>query len=173
MVHTLYLLASLADELTSVGALVFVETDRRFVGVSTPAIVRERLAKLYAPLQLYEQLLEPRLRQPDIQREVEERAQLWETSAFPGGSERDVQTVVTRAQLGAWLGPYLVTGALQRDTRLPTALEMQRVIDWPGDFVPMVEEGRFVRMIDRRAMVEQVARWFVAEQVARLGAMSR
>ena len=168
----LYLLASLADELTSVGSLVFVKHQRQYVGVSPPAIVRERLAHHYPQLKAYEDVLINRVREPDIQREVEQRVQLWETTMAQHGGKSNIQTFVTPAQLSAWLSPFMVTGTVQRDARLPTVLEMQRIVDWPSDFVPMTDDGRFVRMIDKSAMVEQVARWFIAEQVARLHTMT-
>jgi hypothetical protein len=62
----LCLLANLTDELTSVGSLVFVKDQRRYVGASPPAIVRERLAHHYPQLKAYEQVLINRVREPDI-----------------------------------------------------------------------------------------------------------
>jgi hypothetical protein len=44
---------------------------------------------------------------------------------------------------------------------------MQRLIDWPMRFVPVVQNGQFVRVVDKEALTEQIARLFVREQVSR------
>ena len=53
----LYFLCSLASDLTSIEAVVFVEADGAFVGVTNPEIVKERLAKQHPMIARYESAL--------------------------------------------------------------------------------------------------------------------
>jgi hypothetical protein len=44
---------------------------------------------------------------------------------------------------------------------------MQRLIDWPMRFVPVVEQRKFVRVVDKLALTAQIAHLFVRKQVSR------
>ena len=54
-----------------------------------------------------------------------------------------------------------------------TPLQLQRLIDWPLRFVPVVEDEKFTRVVDKQAVAEQVARLFVREQVSRAFSTTR
>jgi len=81
--------------------------------------------------------------------------------------ERSIATFVTKRGLERWLNPYLITQAIDWEPGENAALQMQRLVDWPMRFVPVVEKGRFDRVVDKNALTEQVARLFVREQVSR------
>jgi hypothetical protein len=53
------------------------------------------------------------------------------------------------------------------------ALQMQRLMDWPMRFVPLLEKGQFTRVVDKQALSELIARIFVREQVSRAISMTR
>ena len=162
----LYFLSSLAADLTTIEVVVFVGEGEAFIGITDPRILKERLARCYpVPLEKYENALEnsgPPF--ADIPGEVERRARIW-TAEIVG--EDANPTFVTRRELERWLGPYFITRAVDWEPGDNAALRMQRLIDWPMRFVPVVEKGRFTRVVDKHALTEQVARLFIREQVSR------
>jgi Domain of unknown function (DUF4062) len=164
----LYFLCSLASDLTSIEAVVFVEAGGAFVGVTNPEIVKERLARQHPMIARYESALARTKSLPsDLAAEVDRRAALWGTEVAKAGGEHINPIFVSRASLARWLGPYLISEAIDWTSDGNAPLQMQRMLDWPMRFVPVVEHGRFVRIVDKRALTEQVARLFVREQVSR------
>ena len=164
----LYLLSSLAADLTSIEAMVFVDEAETFIGIANPRIVKERLAQAYPMIQQYEDALaqlEPPL--ADLWYEVDRRADLWMTKMNAAGGEHSITPFVTKRALERWLNPYFITQAIDWEPGANAALQMQRLIDWPMRFVPVVEKGRFDRVVDKQVLTEQVARLFVREQVSR------
>lgn len=165
----LYFLSSLAADLTSIEVVVFLGEDDVFVGATNPSIVKERLAQNYHMLSQYEEAIAAPARPPalDLLNEVERRAALWRTATDGAGGEHQNPVFVTKNSLHRWLGPYLITQAIDWQPEDNASLQIQRLIDWPMRFVPVVNNGRFVRVVDKRALTEQVARLFVREQVSR------
>jgi len=162
----LYFLASLAADLTSIGITVFTRDDNVFVGVAHPQIVRERLSQENPSLERYENALRRRrtsLR--DMRAEVDSRATLFRTTV--GQDERASPEFVTSSLLERRLSNYLITQGIDVAAGENPSLQMQRLIDWPMRFVPVVEEGRFARVVDKQALTDQVARLFVREQISR------
>jgi hypothetical protein len=170
----LYFLSSLAAELTSIEVIVFVGEGESLAGITNPVIVKERLAKAYPMIQQYEDVLAgsgPPL--PDLLNEVERRANLWTNQMNLTGGEHSNPVFVTKTELGRWFGPYLITQAIDSEPGDNAALQMQRLLDWPMRFVPVLEKGQFTRVVDKRALAEQIARIFVREQVSRAISMTR
>ncbi len=83
------------------------------------------------------------------------------------GGEQSITTFVTKRELESWLNPYFITQAIDWEPDDNAALQMQRLIDWPMRFVPVVEKEKFARVVDKQTLTEQVARLFVREQVSR------
>ena len=83
------------------------------------------------------------------------------------GGEHINPIFVSGGSLTRWLSPYLISEAIDWTSDGTAPLQMQRMLDWPMRFVPVVEDGRFARIVDKRALTEQVARLFVREQVSR------
>lgn len=164
----LYFLCSLASDLTSIEAVVFVEAGGAFVGATNPEIVKERLAKQHPAIARYESALaRSRSNPPDLAAEVDRRAALWGTEVAKTGGEHVDPVFVSAAALTRWLSPYLISQAIDWTSDGNPSLLMQRLLDWPMRFVPVVEDGHFARIVDKRALTEQVARLFVREQVSR------
>jgi len=164
----LYFLSSLAADLTSIEVMVFVGEADTFIGIANPRIVKERLAQSYPMLAQYESALAlagPSL--ADLLNEVDRRANLWTAQMIAAGGEDSRPAFVTKREVERWLGPYLITGALDLASSDNAALQIQRLVDWPMRFVPVVEKGRFARVVDKRALTDQVAQLFVREQVSR------
>jgi uncharacterized protein DUF4062 len=162
----LFFLSSLAVDLRSIQVMVFVGEDDAFVGIVDPQIVKDRLAAHDQRFARYERALaRDKSRAPDVFQEVERRAAVW-TMTMP--EPEDAHPVfVTRRDLRRWLGAYMIDQAVDWDARTNAAMQVQRLLDWPMRFVPVVEDGKFQRVVDKQALSEQVARLFVREQVAR------
>jgi hypothetical protein len=164
----LYFLCSLASDLTSIEAVVFVEAGEAFVGATNPEIVKERLAKQHPAIARYEgALARTKSRPRDLATEVDRRAALWGTEVAKDGGEHVDPVFVSAGALTRWLSPYLIAQAIDWTADGNASLQMQRLLDWPMRFVPVVENGRFARIVDKQALTEQVARLFVREQVSR------
>jgi hypothetical protein len=170
----LYFLSSLAADLTLIEVLVFVSEAEAFIGITNPQVVKERLAQAYPMIKQYEDALAqsgPWL--ADLPSEVDRRASLWTTHMNSTGGEHSNPIFVTKPELERWLAPYLITQAIDSEPRDNAALQMQRLMDWPMRFVPLLEKGRFTRVVDKQALAEQIARIFVREQVSRALSMTR
>jgi hypothetical protein len=191
----LYFLASLAADLSEIEAVVFVDEAKRFVGMANPRVIMERIAKQHDRIGAYERALRKEMANTrhlqgpagNLESEISSRVDTWNTTWTPTGKAREGEAhspaYVTKSALGRWLGPYMITEAIHWDATENSALQMQRLIDWPMRFVPVVgsivgtkggdvrgeDEGleRFERLVDKRALTEQIARLFVREQVAR------
>lgn len=163
----LYFLSSLAADLTNAEVMVFLGAKRSFIGVVSPGIVCERLLSAYSKvLRPYEQLLARRpVRAPDLRAEVHRRADFWQSTV--GRTENASPVWVSAREVEQWFSRYMITQAIEWDSGIAAALQMQRLLDWPERFVPVVEKGIFQRMVDKQALTDQIARMFVREQVSR------
>jgi hypothetical protein len=167
-VTRLYFLSLLAADLTSIEAMIFVDEAETFIGIANPRIVKERLAQAYPMIKQYDDALAqagPPL--ADLPNEVERRANFWTTQMGAAGGEDSMTAFVAKRDLERWLNPYLITRAIDWEPGDNAALQMQRLIDWPMRFVPVVEKGKFARVVDKQTLTEQVPRLFVREQVSR------
>jgi hypothetical protein len=170
----LYFLSMLAADLTLIEVLVFVGEGDTFIGIINPKIVRERLAQAYSMIKQFEDTLaQSGPWCPDLLNEVDRRANLWTAQMNTVGGEHNNPVFVTKPELVRWLSPYLITQAIDTEPGDNTALQMQRLMDWPMRFVPLMEKGRFKRVVDKQALSEQIARIFVREQVSRAISMTR
>lgn len=170
----LYFLSSLAADLTLIEVLVFIGEAETFIGITNPTIVKERLAQGYPMIKQYEDALaQSGPTHADLLNEVDRRANLWTTQMNSTGGEHSNPIFVTKPELGRWFTPYLITQAIDSEPGDNAALQMQRLMDWPMRFVPMLEKGRFTRVVDKQALAEQIARIFVREQVSRALSMTR
>jgi hypothetical protein len=162
----LYFLASLARDLTAVQVIVFIGKEDSFVGIADPRIVLEKLDRLDPRLGRYERALaKDRTAVADLAGEIERRANVWRMTV----DDEDTGAVfVTRRDLRRWLGPYMIDQAVEWDAqRGNSALQLQRLLDWPTGSVPIVEAGRFTRVVDKLSLADQIARVFIRDQVAR------
>jgi hypothetical protein len=171
----LYFMSSLAADLTSIEVLVFVKEGNGFIGIANPSIVKERLAQAYPLIKQFEDVLaqQPALALVDLAAEVRRRAELWTKHMETAGGEHKNHVFVTKPELGRRLSPYLITGAVDSQPNDNSALQMQRIMDWPMRFVPLLTKGEFSRVVDKQALSEQIARIFVREQVSRALTMTR
>jgi hypothetical protein len=186
----LYFLSYLAVRLTQIEVIVFVSAGNKFIGVANPTIVKERLEKFYPTLAGSDPQNSQQISQVDpkakkrpprpppaaggLSAEVTRRIEDWKTyMGSLSGGEESLKTFVTRRQLKEWLGPYLTTEAIDWEPSDLSAFQIQRLLDWPARFVPVVECANFARVVDKRALTEQVARIFIRDQVSRARSMVR
>jgi Domain of unknown function (DUF4062) len=168
----LYLLAALAADLTDIQTMVFVDANENFVGMMSPAIVKERLSQIHEVLRRYEKSLKVK-QTGDIKTEVEHRVNHWDNFMQTVQGEETVKTFVTKKNIKRWFSSYMVERALEWESNDSSTWQMQRLIDYPMRFVPITEKGKFVRVVDRQALTEQIARLFIKEQVSRSRSMTR
>jgi hypothetical protein len=170
----LYFLSSLAADLARIEVMVFVVQAETFCGIVNPRIVKDRLADAYPMLRQYEGVLSRSgPQQADLVGEIDRRAAIWTSHMKAAGEEHSIATFVTSQELDRWLSPYWITLAVELQPTESGALQMQRLIDWPMRFVPVVQNGQFVRVVDKLALTEQIARLYVREQVSRALSMTR
>lgn len=166
-VTRLYFLSSITAELTPIEVIIFLGETGKFIGVAHPRIVQERLLQSHPVLKNYETALQAQPRSPsaDLRGEVQRRADCWQKALAQ--EEQTSPIWVTKRELSRWLAPYMITRAVDWEPGSVAALQMQRLLDWPMRFVPVVEKDRFVRVVDKQALTDQIARIFVREQVLR------
>ena len=108
--------------------------------------------------------------------EIQRRAGIWVGHMGGVNGEMSHASFVSKRDLGRWLSPYLITHAVDFEGHsegVGNALQLQRLIDWPMRFVPVVNGDQFVRVVDKQALAEQIARLFIREQVSRTLSMTR
>jgi hypothetical protein len=163
----LYFLSALAADLTSIEVMIFLGEDNSFLGVIHPDVVRQRLLRAYPMLQEYEtKQLESGPAAADLRSEVKRRADCWE-QVIPWQKENQNPIWVTKRDLSYWFDPHMIVEAIDWNTGTTAPLQMQRLLDWPLRFVPVVEKRRFQRVVDKQALMNHIARMFVREQVSR------
>ena len=168
----LYLLASLAADVTEIETMVFVDANENFVGMAPPLIVKERLSILHKTLQRYEKAVQKN-KLTDIKDEVARRIDAWESFMNNAGGEQSIKASVSKRNIKKWLDLYMIEKALEWQADDPSVWQMQRLLDYPIEFVPVTENGKFKRIVDRKALTEQIARLFIKEQVSRSHSMIR
>lgn len=137
----IYLLASLAHDLTSIRALVFTGGDEELVGLSTPEWVSNVLSERFPELAQFEKRQRQRRSRPDPGDEAQRRLGVW-TSYFNGlsGSEEGRRVWVSHGQVDEWLGDYLIRGHIEVDVEAGvTTAQAQQIIGWAWPYVPIID----------------------------------
>jgi hypothetical protein len=162
----LYFLLSLLVDLTTTQVVVFTSGSQRFVGIASPRVVKEKLEPLDPRFAAYAKAAAEGTPAADVAGEVNRRADIWRAEVSGEGTQSS-PVFVTRRELERWLSPYMITQAVDFEPDSNAAVQMQRVLDWPMRFVPVLQNGEFKRVVDKQALTEQIARTFVREQVSR------
>ena len=190
----LYLLASLAADLTSIRQLLFTRrvpatdedlgTEPRVVGVATPEAVRARLIQNFRVLGDFEAEVKEGMHLPDVVDESRRRLETWHEffqprpRARPKG-ESGEKMWVREGLLQDWLGDYLIKGSVAVDAEAQlTAAQVQQILDWPWPYVPVVglkldrlsnvtQEDRSIAVVNRDAFARQIAQEWIARELPR------
>jgi hypothetical protein len=187
----LYLLAFLLQRFTSVKRILIVNRGE-FVGLLPLTPILPTIAAMHVQLRRFEAGIRSRKPEFDVMRDVDaliERFQAAFTAAQPAprrgqrrrspaktpdpepSTEREVQVGVTKANLERWFQGALLTGALTLTRVNPAApIDLVRIFDYPGDFVPVIvgqgdassEQSR-CHVIDKAALSLQLARLYVTD----------
>ena len=138
----LYLLASLARDLSTIRALAFTGANDGFVGLSTPDWVANVLSERFPELGHYETRQRRRRASPDPGDEARRRLQVWITY-FEGLAvgEAGRRAWVGQGQLEEWLDDYLIRGSVEIDIEagIDTA-QAQQIIGWAWPYVPIIDK---------------------------------
>jgi hypothetical protein len=128
----LYLLASLARDLTTIRAFAFTGAGDELVGLSTPRWVSDVLSERFPELAHYETRQSRRRAVHDPGDEARRRLQVW-IEYFDGlaGGEPAKRAWVGQGQLEEWLGDYLIRGSVEVD------IEAGITRAWP--YVPILD----------------------------------
>lgn len=180
----LYLLASLAADLTSIRQFLFTGRDVKVLGhstlevlgLSTPAVVRDRLKATFSVLGDYELQLGATDQLGDTTDEANRRLSEWHVFFSRPGGEEASRVWVRHDLLEHWLGEYLIRGVitLDHETGL-TVSQVQQILDWPWPYVPVrglaspdpgVDETSPI-VVNRDAFALELAREWVARELPR------
>jgi hypothetical protein len=189
----LYLLAFLLNRLTSAQRILVVDAGK-FVGLLPLTTIIRVIAPLHNQIQSFE--ANDRTRawpEPDVSREADVLIEMFK-AAFPPtsqaanpaqpaqgaivgwpdeilSSERSAKVDVTRANLARWFRESIITSPIRVDNiERASPLDLIRLFDYPGDFVPVIvgqgadetEQSR-VHVIDKPALSLQLAQAYVTD----------
>jgi hypothetical protein len=189
----LYLLAFLLERLTDVQRILIVHCGR-FVGLLSPTVIRVTIATLHSELRRFETNLRAYKSRPDTSAEVAALIDLYQAAFGPSRPnprsrsratrsrrqpaeqdivvhEREIQIPVIRSNLARWFPELLMTNPLSVARVSPASpLDLVRIFDFPGDFVPVIvgqggnssEQSR-CHVIDKAALSLQLARIYVTD----------
>jgi hypothetical protein len=187
----LYLLAFLLDRLTAAQRILVVDAGK-FVGLLSLTTIMRIIGPLHVEIQNFEHAERARgWSAPDVAVEAEALIDLFKTNfplmpvAAPGqpplaatvgalnedSSERSVKVDVTRANLVRWFQESIVTSPIRVDNiERVSPLDLIRLFDYPGDFVPVIvgkgddptEQSR-THVIDKPALSLQLAQAYVTD----------
>lgn len=175
----LYLLATVSDLLTSIRRIVVMEKND-FVGIASTTHIRRMLSVLHPEIDRFERERAPLpLPTSSPDEALSELLRRWRDLLQEGEhetlKERTIQRTVTRASLARWLGDGLLTGAIRVvDLEETTILELLRVLDYPNDFVPMVEESvapspQPLRIVNKATLNAQLAQTYIDDLLKSVG----
>lgn len=189
----LYLLAFLLERLTDVQRILIVQCGR-FVGLLSPGAVRAAIKSMHPELRRFETNLRGHKSRLDTSAEVSALMELFQTAFSPSRPspvsrqrptrsrrrpteidimlhEREIKIPVNRTNLGRWFPESLLTNPLSVARLTPASpLDLVRIFDFPGDFVPVIvgqgddssEQSR-CHVIDKAALSLQLARIYVTD----------
>jgi hypothetical protein len=182
----LYLLAFLLDRLTA-ARRILVTDGAEFVGLLPLGAVLRGMAALHDRIREFETAERRRGEaEPDVVREAETLVALFESCFRPHGPsgrasraagstaesvEASTKVNVTKANLRRWFEDSLVTNPIHLEsTTRARPLDLVRLFDFPGDFVPVTVVERAghkdvvkYHVIDKRALSLQLAKAYVTE----------
>jgi hypothetical protein len=163
----LFLLAVLAQEYSNIQRLVIVRNDsnRVFVGMVSPAVLRQALSTRYPELEGV--LARIRANNQALGDDPRENVQViggqWSWQSFgPGApnqivSEQSFRQLISHKMLNAWLGAELETDGLQW-TRTPGDKELyRRILHSENPYVPLLQGRRLAKIVDRQEFAQRVA----------------
>jgi Domain of unknown function (DUF4062) len=163
----LFFLACVAEEIAATGLLIFLQDGKKFVGASTPATVRDRLARGDLLLRKFEENcrrnpVDPR----NIDHALDQRATQWDTLFDKQAEEKKeekTRILVSTRELRRWLGPDLLQRGVEQGRVSLAPAFLKNILDWPHPYVPVTSNGDLVMVINRAVFTEQLARMFVQD----------
>ena len=162
----LFFLACVAEEIAATGLLIFLQDEKKFVGASTPATVRDRLARGDPLLREFEENcrrnpVDPR----NIDHALDQRATQWDALFDKQAEEKEEKTriLVSTRELRRWLGSDLLQRGVEQGRVSLAPAFLKNILDWPHPYVPITSNGDLVMVINRTVFTEQLARMFVQD----------
>jgi hypothetical protein len=170
----LYLLAFLLQRFTAAQRILVVE-DGRFVGLLPLAPIVRVIGGIHPELAGFEEKVRTRTPEPDVILEAGALVDLFKESFTERPTatvqEADRKFVTTGANLARWFQEALLINPLhlERADRA-SPLDLVRIFDYPGDFVPVIvgqgsaeTEQTRCHVIDKGALSVQLAREHVTD----------
>jgi hypothetical protein len=167
----LFLLATLADEYTSIKKFIFVENrigvEHSFVGMATPQAIRLALASKNLELERVYQTV-AKISFPDEAHNLDGRvawiAQNFQWHLDSQIVEEEVKEYVTKDFLveNLEMGHGLVWNGGH-----PTSWLLYSIVEYPNSFVPLTKSnGQLSIVIDRLLLVDHIAKSYLKQQVS-------
>ena len=159
----MFFLACIAEEIAATGLLIFLQDGKKFVGASTPATLRDRLARGDPLLRKFEQNCRKNPVDPrNINQALDQRAAEWD-NLFVKQLEENTRILVSTRELRRWLGSDLLQRGVEQGRVSLEAAFLKGILDWPHPYVPVTSNGDLVMVINRVVFTEQLARMFVQD----------
>jgi hypothetical protein len=171
----LYLLAYLLQRFTAAQRILVV-AGGSFVGLLPLSPAVRVIGTMHPQLARFEETVRRRTAELDVMREAEALVGAFATEFAAGGSvaaeqERAAMYCVTAANLARWFPDALLTNPLRLQRVDPASpLDLVRIFDYPGDFVPVIVEQAVAEteqqrchVIDKAALSVQLARAYVTD----------
>ena len=159
----LFFLACIAEGMTATQLFIFLEKGDAFIGVATPATVRDRLARSSHLLREFDQACQTQpVNLHDLSGAIDARATQWDqVFAKAQVQEQDVKTLVNKRDLCRWLGSDLIQRSIGQEESLQTAGYLKAFLDWPFAVAPVTSNGKLTKTADRAMLIEHFAHLFV------------
>ena len=177
----LYLLAAIGQTMWSLQRIIVLEK-KRFAGMVSAASARRVLRGLHKEADRFETSVLSKSQGTDIQQIVDHYLAGWNKvlrAKFEDEqpAEARIAQSVSVSNLRLWLGEAFVEKPIVLDDlKALSSIDILRILDYPNDFVPVVEKSvnpeqtESFNLVDKRALSDRLARDSVAEVVDRLGA---
>jgi hypothetical protein len=161
----LFFLACIADSLTATQLFIFLEDGDQFLGVATPATVRDRIGRSSHLLRDFDQLCQNQpVSQHNLDKAIDERAMAWDKIFRDANTQEDnVRTTVSRRDLRRWLGDDLVERSIEQEESVQTAGYLRAFLDWPYAVVPVTSGGKLKTIVDHAALTKHLANLYVRD----------
>jgi hypothetical protein len=171
----LYLLAYLLQRFTAAQRILVV-AGGSVVGLLPLSPAAQVIGAINPQLARFKETVRRRTAELDVMREAEALVDAFATEFGAGGSsaaeqERTAMYCLTAANLARWFPDALLTNPLRLQRVDPASpLDLVRIFDYPGDFVPVIVEQAVAEteqqrchVIDKAALSVQLARAYVTD----------
>lgn len=177
----LYLLAAMGQELSALQRIIIYDHGK-FVGAVSTGMVRLVLRRIHPEVDRFDQDVLGKQLGADRRKTAERFLQEWRKRLNDPVAEEEVKVNVDAPRLKDWFADALVQAPLRiAGFESASPLTLLRIIDYPNDFVPVLDERaprvldengqerEAIRVVNKKDLSERLAHQSVTEILDRLG----